>query len=156
MSSFLFSFWPSLILNHPVYMPWDLCTWFTLSFLFCLHKQGRILNPHVLDCYHLMQLALRYNGNICCGWDFREEILGVVVHIIPVWTWLSSVKPSWTLFSEPFFSLLWRCPPLIPVLGSHAFNPNTGELETGVIGLVRERNLRQEETGVQSIQSEDL
>ena len=34
-------------------------------------------------------------------------------------------------------------------MGSHAFNPSTREVETGVIWLGRERNIRQEETGEQ-------
>ena len=31
-------------------------------------------------------------------------------------------------------------------MGSHAFNPSTREVETGVTWLGRERNIRQEET----------
>ena len=34
-------------------------------------------------------------------------------------------------------------------MGSCSFNPSTGEVETGVIWLGRERNIRQEETGAQ-------
>ena len=39
-------------------------------------------------------------------------------------------------------------------MGSHTFNPSTRKMETGVIWLDRERNIKWEETGAQ-MQSED-